>query len=135
MLTECPKCESPRARVFRDGPDTLLQCRCGYLKVLETTLGEMQIMHSETGSIVKLPRPKTHLHKTLMCLAILDLPSSAEVTERLRDLGVDRNVSDVSSYLTILKTNGLVEAVIVRRGVLGGSTWKLTDRTKELLKF
>jgi len=135
LNTDCPKCLSHSAWLSREGPDILLKCLCGFLKVVETTLGSMKVEHSDTGSEVRLPRPKTHLHRTLMCLSILDLPSSAEVTERLQDLGVNRDVSDVSSYLTILKTKGLVETVVVRRGMTGGSTWRLTNRSIELIGF
>jgi hypothetical protein len=98
-------------------------------------LGTIQTATVESGIDVKLPKPKSNLHKTLMVVSILDEPSSAEATERMQDLGVYRNVSDVSSYLTILRSKGLVETVVVRRGMLGGSTWRLTAASLKLLNI
>lgn len=135
MRTECPKCGSHSARYVKEGPDLLLRCLCGYHKVVYTQLGTIQVMHSDSGVDVRLPKPKSNLHKTLMVVSILDEPYSSEVTERMQDLGVDRNVSDVSSYLTILRSKGLVETVVVRRGMVGGSTWRLTPASLRLLKL
>jgi hypothetical protein len=89
----------------------------------------------DAGSDVKLPKNGTHLRKTLMVLTIMPDASSAEVTERLVDLGCDFTVSDVASYLTILRSKGLVTTVINRRGVPGGSTWILTDKAQDLLSL
>lgn len=133
MRTECPKCESKAAQIMRDGPDIVLKCLCGFLKVLETTLGTMKAVKIDSGADVRMPRPKSNLFKTLMCVSILDEPTSAEVTQRLQDLGVDHNVSDVSSYLTILRSKGLVETTVIRRGVAGGSSWRLTQATLGLM--
>lgn len=135
MRTECPKCASPSARIVREGPDIVLKCMCGLLRVLETTLGMMSSVKMDAGADVRLPRPKSNLHKTLMVVSILPEPTSAEVTERLQDLGVDHNVSDVSSYLTILRSKGLVETTVIRRGVAGGSSWRLTLASMGLLQL
>ena len=43
------------------------------------------------------------------------------------------SVSDVSSYLTILRSKGLVQTICSRRGVVGGSSWELTEVCRKLL--
>lgn len=133
MRTECPKCYSPNASYVKDGHDLLLRCLCGYFKVVFTTLGTATVVNRDHGVDVKLPRFGSNLYKTLACVSILDYPNSAEVTQRLQELGVDHNVSDVSSYLTILRGKGLVEPTVIRRGVAGGSTWILTEIAAQLL--
>lgn len=135
LQTECPKCTSHNARYVRVGPDLVLKCICGFYKVMYTELGSIQIEHKDSGIEVKLPKFGTNLYKTLMVVSILNEPSSAEATERMQDLGVDRNVSDVSSYLTILRSKGLVETIVIRRGMVGGSTWRLTMASLKLLNL
>lgn len=133
MRTECPKCSAESAWYHRDGPDLWLRCLCGYLKVVETTLEEVVILRGTAPEHVKLPKRETNLWFTLMVTAALELANSGEITRRLTDLGKSFSVSDVASYLTIMRGKGLVENTEVRRGVVGGSTWKVSDRAAELM--
>lgn len=133
IYSACPKCKSPHAWYEKSQYDLTLRCRCGYLKVIESTLGAMTIEHNDSGSDVRLPRKDTHLWATLTTLRALESETSAGITNRLIELGNDFNVSDVSSYLTILRSKGLVIATAIRRGVSGGSTWELTEACKTLL--
>jgi hypothetical protein len=82
---------------------------------------------------VKLPRRESNLWFTLVTLASLVEATSAEITYRLVDLGKEFTVSDVASYLTILRSKRLVRNTEVRRGVAGGSTWIQTDECVKLL--
>jgi hypothetical protein len=131
--TTCPKCSSPNAYYERKGHDLNLRCRCGYFKVVYTELETITIERNDAGVDVKLPKRGTNLYATLAALASMITETSAGVTNRLIQLGHDFDVSDVSSYLTILRSKGLVVATEIRRGVAGGSTWVLTDACKELL--
>jgi hypothetical protein len=107
---------------------------CGFRKVVFTTLSDgMTIEHREQPSNVRLPREGTHLRITLLTLAAMEPATSKEVTDRLVELGRSFTVSDVSSYLTMLRAKGLVEALDSKRGVPGGSTWTLTDAATELI--
>lgn len=133
MLVECPKCGSAYARYDRTDTDLLLKCLCGYNKVIFTTLGEAEIVHTDTGKEVSLPKEGTKLRKTLMTLASLVEVSTGEITQRLHDLGETFTASDVASYLTILRSKGLVESTVIRRGFTGGSTWCLTDAADDLI--
>lgn len=130
---ECPKCGSQSSWIEKTRTDLVQRCLCGYLKVIFTTIESVQIEHNDSGDDVKLPKQGTKLWETLMILTVEDEASSGEITERLNLMGKDYNVSDVSSYLTILRSKGLVLTVDSRRGISGGSTWTLTDKAADLL--
>ena len=135
IRTECPKCFSNNAYYQTTEVDMILRCLCGYHKVVQTTLESFEVTYSDTESRVKLPRRGSHMWNTLLCLANLERATSGEVTRRLIDLGHGFSVSDVSSYLTILRTKGLVLAVEIRKGIPGGSTWILSDTCGKMLNI
>lgn len=135
MREECPKCRRPTAWYERGIHDLTLRCLCGLNKVVFTKLETITIEHRDTDN-VRLPKELTNLWYTVMVLSVLELATSAEITERLVDLGKPGKmftVSDVSSYLTILRAKGLVQTIEFRRRMVGGSTWKLTDRCAALV--
>ena len=134
MRTDCPKCESENAWYEVDRNDIWLRCRCGYAKVVFSKQDKgITIIRRESESVLKLPKKSGKLWHTIMVLSVLAPANSAEITERLRDLGKDMTVSDVSSYLTMLRTKGLVRTLENRRGALGGSTWELTETCQTLV--
>jgi hypothetical protein len=102
-------------------------------KVIETTLESFVVSHNDSQADVKLPRKGTNIWLTLLTLAVNETANSAEITQLMVELGHVFTVSDVSSYLTILRSKGLVLNIDVRRGVAGGSRWRLSDPCKELL--
>jgi hypothetical protein len=102
------------------------------LKVVFSLLGQLEEHHNGVA-VAKLPRPGTHLRKTLMAVECLEEANTADIAQRLIDMGLWYSMSDVASYLTILRSKGLVETPIIRRGVAGGSTWVLTDAATDLL--
>lgn len=130
---ECPKCGSQSSWMEKTRTDLVQRCLCGYLKVLFTTVQTIEIENNDSGDDVKLPKKGTKLWETLMILTAEDEASSGEITERLKLMGKDYTTSDVSSYLTILRSKGLVLTVDSRRGISGGSTWTLTDKAADLL--
>ena len=134
MRTECPKCGSNGASYEKTHCDLILKCLCGYRKVVYTTLNDMEIVHADSGREVRLPKLGSKLRKTLMALNNLVEGTSGEITERLHDMGETYTASDVSSYLTILRTKGLVDPTTIRKGVSGGSTWSLTDAAEDLIE-
>ncbi|QIN95299.1 hypothetical protein DLP3_136 [Stenotrophomonas phage vB_SmaS_DLP_3] len=115
--------------------DTTLRCICGYLKVLATKLERIEITHIDVEAEAKLPRKNSNLWNTVKVLEVRQPASSALITQCLNDLklGAEFTVSDVSSYLTILRSKGLVVTTESRRGLAGGSTWKLSDVCNRLL--
>lgn len=133
MKADCPKCLSSNAFYEKTQTDLTLVCYCGYRKVVFTTLSTMEIVHNEKQSNVKLPKPGTYLFETLTCLAQIEPANSREVTDTLTLHGHEFTVSDVSSYLMILRSRGLVEVLSYRRGVADGSTWGLSSVAGDLL--
>lgn len=133
IKVDCPKCASTHAYYQVTPVDKILRCLCGYHRVIETKLESFTAEHNDVGEDVKLPRKGSHIFHTLMALEVLEEATSGEVTKRLIDLGYKFDISDVSSYLTILRSKGLVVALVVRRGVPGGSTWRITDICGTLL--
>ena len=133
MKADCPKCGSTNARYEKTYCDLSVVCFCGYRKVVFTTLMTMEIMHNEKSQNVKLPKQGTNLFKTLACLWSIEPANSREVTDTLTLHGDTFSVSDVSSYLMILRSRGLVRIVEYRRGVADGSTWELTETASDLL--
>jgi hypothetical protein len=133
MKTDCPKCKGYNAWFTRTRTDLILKCMCGYYEVVYTTLERIEIEHNVTGGSVRLPMKGTNLRKTLMVVSVMPEASSREITERLADMGEAFSVSDVASYLGILRQKGLVQQTEVRRGIAGGSLWILTDAATNLI--
>jgi hypothetical protein len=65
----------------------------------------------------------------LQALRLLAEASTKELAVQLR-----QNNSDTASQLTILLGKGLVYRTIERRGVEGGSTWRLTTAAVAIFK-
>ncbi len=133
MKTECPKCASKNAWYEKTYCDLTLACMCGYRKVVYSTMDDIEVMHNTPVQDVKLPKVGTHLHNTLVCLWSIEPANSREVTDTLILHGNQYTVSDVSSYLMILRSRSLVEVLEYKRGVAGGSTWELTSIATDLL--
>jgi hypothetical protein len=130
---DCPKCGSPNARYQKTETDLVLVCWCGYRKVVFTTLLSLEVIHNEKAQDVRLPKAGTYLFATLSCLWQIEPANSREVTDTLVLHGHDFTVSDVSSYLMILRSRGLVTVVDYKRGVADGSTWECSDAALDLL--
>lgn len=133
LKTDCPKCGSHNAWYEQTEYDKVLRCLCGMHKVIETTLESFVVSHNDSLADVKLPRKNTNIWNTLVTLAVHETANSAEITGFMIELGHAFTVSDVSSYLTILRSKGLVLNIDVRRGIAGGSRWRLSDRCRDLL--
>lgn len=134
MKTDCPKCGSSSAWYEKTRTDLYIRCLCGCNKMVFTTLTDgITIEHREKPTTAKLPKPGTHTRLTLQVLAMIEPASSKEVTDQLNAMGHSFSVSDVSSYLAMLRAKTLVEVIESRRGIPGGSTWELTPIAESLL--
>lgn len=130
---ECPKCGSSGAWTTKTKTDVVMRCLCGLYRVLSTTIETVEIRHQDPSEKVNLPRRGSNLWDTLAVLAVIGPASTREVTERLEYLGRDFSPSDVSTYLAVLRSKGLVLQLNARRGQLGGSTWDVTDTADRLI--
>lgn len=125
--TDCPKCGSPNAHYEKSATDLTLHCYCGYNKVVFTTLLDLEVVHNEKLPNVKLPKKGTALFAALSCLWQIEPANSREVTDTLILHGYEFTVSDVSSYLMILRSRGLVTVVSYKKGIPDGSTWECSS--------
>jgi len=133
MKTDCPKCGSPSARYMKTETDLILKCLCGLHKVVFSTLTGIEIQHNDTGKDIRLPRVGTRLRRTLSVVLVLEEATTELILERLHEIGEIYDSSDVASYLTILRSKGLVYTTTVRKGIAGGSTWRLTEEAIKIL--
>ena len=133
MYTECPKCGSPNASYARKESDLILQCLCGYWKVVYSELETADIEHADSADKVKLPRRDSKLWNCLAVMVCLEQAGLSEVTERYNLLYSDgMKTADMATQLTVLRLRGLVVSLDSRRGVPGGSTWVPTEKAVEL---
>lgn len=134
VKVECPKCGSEGAWLKHEGPDLWLRCLCGTNKLLSTKLKTATVDNLDVGGAVTLPRAGSKLWDALQVVKAYGPVTSDVVTERVNLLRGDRQtVSEVSSQLTVLKHKSLVEALDQRKGLAGGSTWRITSRASTLL--
>ncbi len=132
---ECPKCGSKSARLEDDGTDVTIKCFCGINRVIATRLGEMEITHQEKPARIKIPAKGSKLYQAFYALQTLQEADTTEIRDRI-DLLFDNDLltKDVASQLTVLKHRALIEVIEYRRGVAGGSIWKLTDDALRIWK-
>lgn len=107
---------------------------CGYRRCVFTTLVDMDVEPVSRPQDVCLPRRNSHLFNTLACLWHIAPANSREITDTLILHGHDFTVSDVSSYLMMLRTRSLVRVIEYKRGIPGGSTWECTEAADDLLE-
>lgn len=68
-----------------------------------------------------------------MALVALKEASTIDICRSVNSfVAEEQNISEVSSQLTVLRYKGLVEVIDNRKGMAGGSTWRLTSQAKEL---
>lgn len=128
----CPKCTSTSAWYSRDKVDITLRCLCGYHKVVSTLLIE-KVEPEVEPSGVKLPSTGSNLMKTLLALKALAEANSKSIADKMSEDGSEYKPRDVASYLSILRFKGLVVQVSMRRGLTGGSIWRLNEDALELI--
>lgn len=128
LIIECPKC-SGRAWIDRTVSDIGIKCLCGYYKVIERTTKEGIRTHTSLPECeVRLPRLGTKLSICLHALLAETETDTQSLAERL-----GQNSSDTASQLTILLGKGLVYRTLERRGVAGGSRWRLTSAANNIM--
>lgn len=131
MLT-CPKCGSTSAWYARDRVDITLRCLCGYHRVVSTLLDQVEEKLEIT--LTKLPPESSNLYRTLMVLYALGDSGSQRITDRMNSGLESFKHKDVLSYLYVLKSKGFVLQVQTRKGVAGGTIWRVTEEALELIE-
>lgn len=128
----CPRCggfswlEHSRAGLVQ-------RCLCGLHKpVIRQAEGTITIIQTAVRPCdVLLPARGT---KTRRCLLAVAVPDPGEITTGEVATSSGLNNKETAALLVTLMARGLVERVQERRGLVGGSTWRLTVASRTLLK-
>lgn len=129
----CPKCGG-RSWIERDQGGMMQRCLCGLARpVVKQAEGNITILQSAVkASDAVLPQVGTKTRRCLMAV-YLAFPLDVNTAQIAQDSGLENK--ETSALLMTLLARGLVERVSERRGLLGGSEWKTTVATRELLKL
>lgn len=110
------------------------RCLCGLARpVVRQAEGNITIMSAAVRqSDVVLPQVGT---KTRRCLMAVHGAWPTDITTSEVATAARLENKETSALLMTLMARGLVERVSERRGLLGGSEWRVTVATRELLKL
>ena len=128
----CPKCGG-LSWLEREGVTVIQRCLCGLCKPLMHTDGAITVMHTAVAAPdIVLPQKGT---KTRACLSAVAREHPAPVSTGEVSETASLQGKETASLLVTLMARGLLERVLERRGLRGGSTWKLTLTAVALLKL
>lgn len=135
MHITCPKCQSATAHIEAEDTDIWIRCFCGYRKVIHTTLDStMSIEHIDMEGKVTIPKKGSKLLECLAALVTLGKASTADIHDLISNRnGSTMTPAEVATFLTILRYRGLVQVVVLRKGISGGSIWEPTEEALELI--
>ena len=126
----CTHCKSENASYECVDNELVLTCLCGHYEVVYSEREESTVTRTLRRELIHLPRPGSKLSKCLGAAASL-YPETFNTSDVAR-VTKDKN-ADAATKLMVLQHKGLVEKMHSRRGVLGGSEWKLSNSAIKLL--
>ena len=129
----CPKCGAQHSWFEEDGDDLIQRCLCGLTRFLFRELedGTTVLRSGVRVPDVTLPSTGTKIYKCL--LAVRNAYPATILTGGIAEQAGLKG-KETASLVVTLMGRGLLERVEARRGLLGGSIWKLTVTAKRLLK-
>ena len=129
----CPKCGSKHSWFDEEGDDLIQRCLCGLTRYLYREIeGGVTVLRSGVRvPDVTIPSHGTKIYKCL--LAVRNAHPATILTGGIAEEAGLRG-KETASLVVTLMGRGLLERVEARRGLLGGSIWKLTVIAKQLLK-
>lgn len=129
----CPKCGSKHSWFEKEGEDLIQRCLCGLMHYLFRELEDgTTVMRSGVRvPDVTLPAKGTKIRKCLMAVRNAH-PLNMYTGDIASKTGL--RGKETASLVVTLMGRGLLERVTARRGLLGGSIWKLTVVAQKLLK-
>lgn len=132
---ECPKCGSLTARISEDYSAYILKCICGLNQLLQSKFADGSVVdHIDIDDKVSLPKKGTKLMNALGALFAIEPATTGDIADLVNtNMPLKQTNSDVASQLTILRYKGLCDVVEYKRGITGGSVWKVTDKAKRLM--
>lgn len=132
---ECPKCGSASARMAEDHSCYFMKCMCGLNQLVRSKYADGSVVdHIDIDDKVSLPKKGTKLMNALGALVAIEPATTGDIAELVSINVIDKlSNSDVASQLTILRYKGLCDVVEYKRGIIGGSVWKTTDKARRLM--
>jgi len=129
----CPKCGAKHSWFEKDGDDLIQRCLCGLTNYLfrEQEDGVTVMRSGVRVPDVTLPADGTKIRKCLMAVRNA-YPRNIRTGDIAQKTGL--RGKETASLVVTLMGRGLLERVAARRGLLGGSIWKLTVVAQTLLK-
>lgn len=138
IKTTCSHCGSRNAWFKVEDRDIVLRCLCGMHKVVKSYLDNITIEHTEEEIFAKLPKRNSRLYRVLAVLYAIEPAQTSYITEMMgygrKDEEEVVNSDIVSSQLTVLKYRKMVKPLDKKKGIVGGSTWVLTDRARQMFE-
>ncbi len=130
----CPKCGAKHSWFEEDGDDLIQRCLCGLTHYLfrEMEDGTTVLRSGVRVPDVTLPAKGTKIRKCLVAVRNA-YPQHIRTGDIAANTGLKGK--ETASLVVTLMGRGLLERVAARRGLLGGSIWKLTVTAKRLLKI
>lgn len=129
----CPKCGAKHSWFEQDGEDLIQRCLCGLTRYLFRELDDGSTVMRSGVRVpdVTVPAKGTKIYKCL--LAVRNAHPATILTGGIaKQAGLKGK--ETASLVVTLMGRGLLERVQARRGLLGGSVWRLTLVAKKLLK-
>lgn len=128
----CPRCGAS-SWIEGRGENLTQRCLCGLTKaLLQKVDGSITILRTAVQpSGVTLPAKGTKISKCLLAVEA-SYPKPVMTGVVAQEAGLQNK--ETASLLTTLMGRGLVERVSERRGLAGGSEWKLTVTAQQILK-
>ena len=128
----CPRCGSLSWLEWQD-PDLVQRCLCGLRRYLRRSVEGLTVMHAAVPQReARLPAQNTKIYKCL--LAVVEIWPRTIMTLQIASTA-HLNGKETSALMAVLSARGLVERLEERRGLVGGSIWKLTDSAAALMRL
>lgn len=128
----CPRCGGLSWLRFQ-GPDLIQKCLCGLHRYLRRDIDGLTVMHSAVPPReARLPAQNTKIYKCLLAVA-----QCWPATTFTHDVALCAclNGKETSALMAVLSARGLVERLEERRGLAGGSVWRLTTVAARLMRL
>lgn len=127
----CPKC---RGRTWLESydDDIVLRCLCGLYQYVQRKIDGVMIYTSAVKqSDIMLPQRGTKIYR---CFASIGhkFPRVIMTADVARATGL--NNKETAALLTALQARGLIQRASERRGIVGGSEWKITTAAEAFFR-
>jgi len=127
----CPRCGGLSWLEYQD-PDLVQRCLCGLRRYLRRSVEGLTVMTAAVPQQeARLPAQNTKIYKCLLAV-VGNWPQTIMTLEIAAASHL--NGKETSALMAVLSARGLVERLEERRGLLGGSIWRLTRTAAVLMR-